>query len=316
MVAARRACRPGPCGRGRAGDEADGGERGGPGEHGPASRCELRTRGSPCVGWGRHGLRRGLCIPQTAGASRFSTKNIPVRRVKLSKSSLTVGGGRPILQKKSLTVTNGGTAVEAGHQQAQVSAMRALAHPVRLQILSLLTGTAMSASEVARELGITQANASYHLRQLVDAHELVEAGEEKIRGGVAKRYRHPWESGPRSTGPRSGRRARPLPAGARRGAGTARPDARAGHPEHHHRRRDVGLPAGPRRGPRARHPGREADPRRGAASPDPGHRARQPHRGRLRDGRRAARRRPARRARAREARPADAHQRRSDGADR
>lgn len=71
--------------------------------------------------------------------------------------------------------------------------MRALAHPVRLRILSLLTGTAMSASEVARELGITQANASYHLRQLVAAHELVEAGEEKIRGGVAKRYRHPWE---------------------------------------------------------------------------------------------------------------------------
>ncbi|MBY9076549.1 winged helix-turn-helix domain-containing protein [Nocardioides sp. WL0053] len=83
--------------------------------------------------------------------------------------------------------------MEAGHQQAQVSAMRALAHPVRLRILSLLTGTAMSASEVARELGITQANASYHLRQLVAAHELVEAGEEKIRGGVAKRYRHPWE---------------------------------------------------------------------------------------------------------------------------
>ena len=51
----------------------------------------------------------------------------------------------------------------------------------------------MSASEVAPELGITQANASYHLRQLVAAHELVEAGEEKIRGGVAKRYRHPWE---------------------------------------------------------------------------------------------------------------------------
>ena len=74
-------------------------------------------------------------------------------------------------------------------------ALRAVAHPVRLQILSLLTGTELSAAEVARELGITHANASYHLRTLLDAGELVIASEEKIRGGVAKRYRHPWEKG-------------------------------------------------------------------------------------------------------------------------
>jgi DNA-binding transcriptional ArsR family regulator len=74
----------------------------------------------------------------------------------------------------------------------EVSALRALAHPLRLQILSLLTGTALSAAEVARELGTTQANASYHLRVLAEAGEVVTAGEEKIRGGVAKRYRHPW----------------------------------------------------------------------------------------------------------------------------
>ncbi len=71
--------------------------------------------------------------------------------------------------------------------------LRAAAHPLRLRMLSLLTGTAMSAAEVARELGISHANASYHLRQLVAADELVEAGEEKIRGGVAKRYRYPHE---------------------------------------------------------------------------------------------------------------------------
>ncbi|CAN5707697.1 hypothetical protein BH11ACT8_BH11ACT8_29290 [soil metagenome] len=76
---------------------------------------------------------------------------------------------------------------------AAVSALRATAHPVRLQMLSLLTGTAMSAAEVARELELTHANASYHLRVLLDAGELVEAGEEKIRGGVAKRYRYPHE---------------------------------------------------------------------------------------------------------------------------
>ena len=73
------------------------------------------------------------------------------------------------------------------------NALRAVAHPVRLRMLSLLTGTELSAAEVARELGITHANASYHLRTLLDAGELVIASEEKIRGGVAKRYRHPWQ---------------------------------------------------------------------------------------------------------------------------
>ncbi|HEU0286289.1 MAG TPA: metalloregulator ArsR/SmtB family transcription factor [Nocardioidaceae bacterium] len=75
----------------------------------------------------------------------------------------------------------------------EVSSLRALAHPVRLQILSLLTGTSMSAADIARQLDITQANASYHLRQLAAVGEVVEAGERKIRGGTAKLYRHPWE---------------------------------------------------------------------------------------------------------------------------
>jgi DNA-binding transcriptional ArsR family regulator len=72
----------------------------------------------------------------------------------------------------------------------RVVSLRSLAHPVRLQMLSLLTGAAMSAAEVARELGLTHANASYHLRQLLAAGQLVEAGEETIRGGRAKRYRY------------------------------------------------------------------------------------------------------------------------------
>jgi DNA-binding transcriptional ArsR family regulator len=72
--------------------------------------------------------------------------------------------------------------------------MRATAHPVRLHILSLLTGAEMSAAEIARELDITHANASYHLRFLAGAGLVVEAGEEKIRGGVAKRYRHQWDT--------------------------------------------------------------------------------------------------------------------------
>lgn len=75
---------------------------------------------------------------------------------------------------------------------ADVRRLRAAAHPLRLRILSLLTGAELSAAEVARELGVTHANASYHLRRLLDAGELEVAGEERIRGGIAKRYRHPW----------------------------------------------------------------------------------------------------------------------------
>ena len=71
-----------------------------------------------------------------------------------------------------------------------VARLRATAHPVRLRILSLLTAEAMSAAEVARALDLTHANASYHLRQLHDVGELVVESEEKIRGGVAKRYRY------------------------------------------------------------------------------------------------------------------------------
>lgn len=82
----------------------------------------------------------------------------------------------------------------ANQIEPAVSSLRAVAHPLRLRILSLLTGTDMSAAEVARELDITHANASYHLRVLASSDLLVEAGAEKIRGGVAKRYRHPWRN--------------------------------------------------------------------------------------------------------------------------
>ena len=74
--------------------------------------------------------------------------------------------------------------------------LRAVAHPVRLEMLSLLTGVSLSAAEVARELGISSANASYHLRTLLGAGLLVVAGEEKVNGGMAKRYRHPWDAEP------------------------------------------------------------------------------------------------------------------------
>ncbi|UOZ07516.1 transcriptional regulator [Amycolatopsis sp. WQ 127309] len=77
--------------------------------------------------------------------------------------------------------------------------LRVLAHPLRMRILSLLTGTAMSAAEAARELGETQANISYHFRRLHDAGLLEVAEEVRIRGGRAKRYRHDPDSGRRLT---------------------------------------------------------------------------------------------------------------------
>lgn len=80
--------------------------------------------------------------------------------------------------------------VHTDSQREQISALRALAHPARVRILSLLTAEALSAAEVARALDLTHANASYHLRLLHEAGALVIAGEEKVRGGVAKRYRY------------------------------------------------------------------------------------------------------------------------------
>jgi DNA-binding transcriptional ArsR family regulator len=82
----------------------------------------------------------------------------------------------------------------------EVSKLRAAAHPIRLRMLSLLTGSAMSAAEIARELDISQANASYHLRFLAQAGLVEEAGEEQIRGGIAKRYRHPRDTRVRDAG--------------------------------------------------------------------------------------------------------------------
>jgi DNA-binding transcriptional ArsR family regulator len=90
---------------------------------------------------------------------------------------------------------------ESGRQQA---ALRAMAHPVRLRIMSLLTGASLTAAEVARELGLTHANASYHLRTLLTGGMIVLAGEERIRGGVAKRYRYDADHGRRPRTPGSG----------------------------------------------------------------------------------------------------------------
>ena len=71
--------------------------------------------------------------------------------------------------------------------------LRALAHPLRVRMLSLLTGAELTAADIARELDLTHANASYHLRLLLASGKVEVAGEERIRGGVAKRYRYVTE---------------------------------------------------------------------------------------------------------------------------
>jgi DNA-binding transcriptional ArsR family regulator len=72
---------------------------------------------------------------------------------------------------------------------ASTGYLRALAHPLRLRMLSLLTGSVMSAAELARELDVAHGSASYHLRQLEQAG-LVEVAEERShRGGQERRYR-------------------------------------------------------------------------------------------------------------------------------
>ncbi|GAB3449482.1 hypothetical protein GCM10027570_24010 [Streptomonospora sediminis] len=77
-----------------------------------------------------------------------------------------------------------------------LAGLRLLAHPLRLRLLSLLTGCPMSAAEAARELGETQANTSYHLRRLHEGGLLEIAEEVNVSGGRARRYRHDPESGP------------------------------------------------------------------------------------------------------------------------
>lgn len=71
--------------------------------------------------------------------------------------------------------------------------LRALSHPLRLQILSILSGATMSAADIARETGTTQANASYHLRRLHEAGQIVLVDEVSIRGGRSRRFTYDAE---------------------------------------------------------------------------------------------------------------------------
>jgi DNA-binding transcriptional ArsR family regulator len=69
--------------------------------------------------------------------------------------------------------------------------MRALAHPIRVRMMVLLRGEALSASDLARRLDIRFGSARFHLHQLVDADIARPAGERAERGGRARLFRVP-----------------------------------------------------------------------------------------------------------------------------
>ena len=76
-----------------------------------------------------------------------------------------------------------------------VAAMRALAHPARVRIKHMLAEEPLSASELARRLGIRVGSAQYHLRTLVRAGIAVPAGERTRRGGRELLFTVPAETG-------------------------------------------------------------------------------------------------------------------------
>ena len=85
-----------------------------------------------------------------------------------------------------------GVAQDQPDEGAETGALRAYAHPLRLRMLSLLTAAPMSAAELSRELEITHANASYHLRVLARARVVTVAEEREVRGGQERRYAIAW----------------------------------------------------------------------------------------------------------------------------
>lgn len=69
--------------------------------------------------------------------------------------------------------------------------LRALSHPLRLRILSLLVDSPKSGTSLAKDTGMSQAAISYHLRAL-EAAGIVELDSTRsVRGGVEKLYRLP-----------------------------------------------------------------------------------------------------------------------------
>jgi DNA-binding transcriptional ArsR family regulator len=65
--------------------------------------------------------------------------------------------------------------------------IKALSHPLRVQILSLLDGNVRSPKELAGELGEPLGNVSYHVRTLADL-DLIELLKKVPRRGAIEHY--------------------------------------------------------------------------------------------------------------------------------
>lgn len=74
----------------------------------------------------------------------------------------------------------------SGGQARDVRELRAVAHPLRLRLLSLLTGQQLTCAEVAKAMDIAPGSAHYHLKQLHLAGLL---DRQEASGGTVN-YRH------------------------------------------------------------------------------------------------------------------------------
>jgi DNA-binding transcriptional ArsR family regulator len=71
----------------------------------------------------------------------------------------------------------------------QEALVRALAHPVRLKALTILSDRTASPTEISEEIDEPLSNVSYHIRVLNDLGFIEKVEEERRRGSVASFYR-------------------------------------------------------------------------------------------------------------------------------
>ncbi len=72
----------------------------------------------------------------------------------------------------------------------EINHLRSTAHPIRLRILSLLTGENLTQGELAKLLGKSQGVIGYHLQGLIEAGKVSVAGKKIVRGGEATIYKY------------------------------------------------------------------------------------------------------------------------------
>lgn len=79
--------------------------------------------------------------------------------------------------------------MEVRRRAGSLDALRALSHPLRLRMWSLLVAAPASAADLARALDVQHASASYHLRSLHDAGLVTLVEVRTVNGGLERRFR-------------------------------------------------------------------------------------------------------------------------------